>query len=91
MIGFQKQLSKQQRGTQSMLQQAVKGFAGGSKPKPIDPTTTDYDIIFVGKSSPHLCVSNASQQRYPDCWVFVILSNTTKENLLLLVSTFRWN
>ena len=58
MIGFQKQLSKQQRGTQSILQQAVKGFAGGgNKPKPIDPSTTDYDIIFVGKSSYHLRVS----------------------------------
>jgi hypothetical protein len=53
MIGITKNLSKQQRGTQSILQQAVKGFAGGgNKPKPIDPATTDYDIIFVGKSLP---------------------------------------
>lgn len=32
-----------------MLQSAMRGFAGGgNKPKPIDPKTTDYDIIFVG-------------------------------------------
>lgn len=30
------------------MQVAARSFAGGSKPKPIDPKTTDYDVVFVG-------------------------------------------
>ena len=48
MIGLSK-LSQARHGSKSMLQTAVRNAGGGNKPKPIDPKTTDYDIIFVGK------------------------------------------
>lgn len=51
MIGLNKYLNKQQRQTNSLLQQGLRSFAGGgAKPKPIDPKETNFDIIFVGKS-----------------------------------------
>lgn len=30
------------------MQQGLRGFAGGAKPKPIDPKETNFDIVFVG-------------------------------------------
>jgi hypothetical protein len=63
-----------------MLQTAVRNAGGGNKPKPIDPKTTDYDIIFVGKLK-------AS-------WVGEISTHFSnirlKENLLLLI-LYRWH
>ncbi len=38
----------------ALTQANTRGFAGGgNKPKAIDPKTTDYDIIFVGKHPHH--------------------------------------
>ena len=55
MIGqtiFRNNLASQSRFG-ALTQANNRGFAGGgNKPKPIDPATTDYDIIFVGKSLP---------------------------------------
>jgi len=48
MIGLSK-LNQAKHGSKSMFQTAVRNAGGGNKPKPIDPKTTDYDIIFVGK------------------------------------------
>jgi hypothetical protein len=45
MIGLRKTAL---RGS-ATVQTATRAFAGGSKPKPIDPKTTDFDIVFVGK------------------------------------------
>jgi len=47
MIGLRKTAS---RGS-STVQTATKAFSGGTKPKPIDPKTTDFDVVFVGKST----------------------------------------
>lgn len=48
MIGLRKTLA-QTRGA-ATIQATNRGFAGGgAKPKPIDPRTTDFDIVFVGK------------------------------------------
>lgn len=34
----------------AMVNMSMRGFAGGGKkPKPIDPTTTDFDLVLVGK------------------------------------------
>jgi hypothetical protein len=50
MFGLRKTIL-QGRGA-ATIQIANRGFAGGgAKPKPIDPKTTEYDIVFVGKSS----------------------------------------
>jgi hypothetical protein len=50
MFGLRKTIL-QGRGA-ATIQIANRGFAGGgAKPKPIDPKTTDYDIVFVGKFS----------------------------------------
>jgi hypothetical protein len=46
MIGLRKTAT---RGS-ATVQTATKAFAGGAKPKPIDPKTTDFDVVFVGKS-----------------------------------------
>jgi hypothetical protein len=52
MIGqtiFRKNLASQSRFG-ALTQANNRGFAGGgNKPKAIDPKTTDYDIVFVGK------------------------------------------
>jgi hypothetical protein len=45
MIGLRKTAS---RGS-ATVQTATKAFSGGAKPKPIDPKTTDFDVVFVGK------------------------------------------
>lgn len=38
-----------------------RAFAGGgNKPKAIDPKTTDYDIVFIGKCAPVATVQAAS-------------------------------
>lgn len=43
-------LSKNAQRSAATIQAANRGFSGGgSKPKPIDPKCTDYDIVFVGK------------------------------------------
>jgi len=40
----------QQAKYAGLVSASSKGFAGGgAKPKAIDPKTTDYDIVFVGK------------------------------------------
>lgn len=50
MFGLRKTIL-QGRGA-ATIQIANRGFAGGgAKPKPIDPKTTDYDLIIVGKCS----------------------------------------
>jgi hypothetical protein len=47
MIGLRKTLGMRGSAT---IQAASRSFAGGgSKPKNIDPKTTDFDIVFVGK------------------------------------------
>jgi hypothetical protein len=47
MIGLRKTLGMRGSAT---IQAASRGFAGGgSKPMNIDPKTTDFDIVFVGK------------------------------------------
>jgi hypothetical protein len=51
MIGqtlFRKSLAQSRYGAQ-VVSTSNRTFAGGNKPKPIDPKTTDYDILFVGK------------------------------------------
>ena len=52
MIGqtlLRKSLAQGRYGAQ-VVSASNRGFAGGgNKPKPIDPKTTDYDILFVGK------------------------------------------
>lgn len=32
-----------------MVNMSNRGFAGGGKMKPIDPATTDFDLVCVGK------------------------------------------
>jgi hypothetical protein len=47
---FKKNLAQQARFG-ALTQANTRGFSGGgNKPKAIDPKTTDYDIVFVGKS-----------------------------------------
>ena len=52
MIGqtlLRKSLAQSRYGAQ-VVSASHRSFAGGgNKPKPIDPKTTDYDILFVGK------------------------------------------
>jgi hypothetical protein len=52
MIGqtlLRRSLAQTRYGTQ-VVSASNRSFAGGgNKPKPIDPKTTDYDILFVGK------------------------------------------
>lgn len=54
MIGqtlLRKSLAQSRYGAQ-VVSASNRSFAGGgNKPKPIDPKTTDYDILFVGKQS----------------------------------------
>jgi hypothetical protein len=54
MIGqtlLRRSLAQSRYGAQ-VVSASNRSFAGGgNKPKPIDPKTTDYDILFVGKHS----------------------------------------
>lgn len=53
MIGqtlLRKSFAQQSRYGAQVVSVSNRGFSGGGdKPKPIDPKTTDYDILFVGK------------------------------------------
>ncbi len=57
MIGqtlLRKSLAQSRYGAQVVSANNRMFSGGGSKPKPIDPKTTDYDILFVGKHhTPH--------------------------------------
>ena len=75
---------------------------GGNKPKPIDPKTTDYDILFVGKHSvlpsqpfhptPESATTATYSPRYDGEISGVEVANSTTIMLaLVLTLSFRWN
>jgi hypothetical protein len=48
MFALKKQLASVPRSAQT-IQTLNRGFSAGPKIAPIDPKTTDFDIVFVGK------------------------------------------
>ena len=56
--------------TMQVVSASNRSFAGGgNKPKPIDPKTTDYDILFVGKQSSLAHLPSSKSFCGTDCYL----------------------
>ncbi len=81
-----------------------RNFAGGgNKPKPIDPKTTDYDILFVGKYNLFVMCNESPRipmAAFAACYsTFLdvalsgveVVSETMSSRTRCLTKKFRWN
>ena len=72
MIGqtlLRRSLAQSRYGAQVVSANNRSFAGGGNKPKPIDPKTTDYDILFVGKQSSLAHLPSSKSFCGTDCYL----------------------
>ena len=102
MIGqtlLRRSLAQSRYGAQ-VVSASNRSFAGGgNKPKPIDPKTTDYDILFVGKHSSFAHLPSSKSFCGTDCYLLFyrksslawrLLTQLTSALAIVLTWLYRW-